>query len=634
MSDSASFESDHVPSLFRHIGRADFRTKPFVVLGQKSLSYGSLCDVIARTARLFQESGIGLGDRIVILSEHEIEVIVLYAAALRMGVTAALIDPQSSIDEARNLVRAAEPKALFVDRRFLDATSFEDDLLPGGRAFAVEAPESYEDGRFSTKAGGVGAKETSYPASLGSFAPLALPESIPAATSAFILFTSGTTSRPKGVEVTHHALTTHLESMHRQYGYDTDSRILNGLPLHHSDGINHGAVNVLAAGATLFRTGPFAVHRLPDILRRVKRDRITHMVTVPTVLALIMRLGDEFSDAFRTSAFKFVSSTAGPLDEGLWRKFEARFGTMIVNSYGLTETVCEGLYCGPTAATRRIGTVGKPIDVEARLLDDEGKELPQGETGEIVLRGTCLMKGYYNAPEETAAVLRDGWLYTGDLAVKDADGFYSIVGRKKDVIITGGVNVYPGDVSRVIARMPGIADTVTLGIADEIWGERVVACVVANPGAGVTADDVVAYCRTNLSREKVPSQVFVVEDLPRGPAGKVALPQVRKLVAELLKGTSDRAAPSPPSGRSDVAARVLELAARSFATPAAALSPDSEPETTAGWTSLAHVDFLVALEAEFGITISPTDMLSITSLADVIDLIVRVCSTPPPHSAQ
>ena len=198
------------------------------------------------------------------------------------------------------------------------------------------------------------------------------------------------------------------------------------------------------------------------------------MITVPTVLSLIARLGDEFSGVFRTDVFQYISSTAGPLEEDFWRSFEERFGTMVVNSYGLTETICEGFYCGPTPETRRIGTIGKPIDIDVRLIDENGADVPKGEIGELILSGTCTMKGYFDAPEETNAVLRNGWLHTGDLATVDLDGFYRIAGRKKNLIICGGINVYPEDVSREIAKMPEIVDVITVGLPDDIWGDRVV----------------------------------------------------------------------------------------------------------------------------------------------------------------
>ena len=463
---------------------------------------------------------------------------------------------------------------------------------------------------------------------LGSFDPRPLPATIPGDTSGFILFTSGTTSRPKGVEVSHAAIAAHMVTMHRQYGYGEDSVILNGLPLHHSDGINHGAVNVMAAGATLYRSGAFSVQQLPKILDMIPRFGITHMITVPTVLALIARLGEEFSNAFRQPAFRFISSTAGPLDERLWRAFEERFGTMLVNSYGLTETICEGFYCGPTDETRRIGTIGKPIDIEVRIVDASGRGVAQGEMGELILRGACVMKGYFNAPEETQAVLRDGWLRSGDLAVCDRDGFYQITGRKKNVVISGGINVYPEDVSRAISLMPGVADVVTLGVPDEMWGERVVCCVVAEAAQTVSSDAVVDYCRAHLSREKVPSHVFMLDALPRGPSGKVALPQVRKTVMDLLATEAASSHRGAHALGDSVAQRVLELASSSFRTPVDELSLDSESETTAGWNSLAHMDFLMSIEATFGLRIAPADVMSIVTLGDAIEHVTQALQQP------
>ena len=192
----------------------------------------------------------------------------------------------------------------------------------------------------------------------------------------------------------------------------------------------------------------------------------------------------------------------------------------------------------------------------------------------------------------------------------------------KNVIITGGLNVYPEDVSRTITRMPAVADAVTVGVPDATWGERVVSCVVPKASAMLAPEDVIAHCRAHLSREKVPSEVFVLDELPRGPSGKIALPHVRQIVAERLAGRS--AAPaSAGDGAAGIDDRVLAIAARSFKTAVGDLSLDSEPESTAGWTSLAHVDFLMNLEHEFGLTISPAEMLSIETLADAVELVVR-----------
>jgi long-chain acyl-CoA synthetase len=576
---------------------------------------------MTRTARLFADFGIVRDDRIVICSASELDVIVLYLAAMRLGVTPALIDPQCSLDEALVLIRAARARALFVDARLADAPQLDEALLSGGRTIRVCGGASTATGASAPCV----PDASCFPAVMDRLEPLEpLPVSLPDSTSAFILFTSGTTSRPKGVEASLGAVTAHMATMHRQYGYDEHSVVLNGLPLHHSDGINHGPVNIMAAGGTVYRTGTFSVQQLPHILQMIATRGITHMITVPTVLALIERLGDGHADAFRTPSFRFVSSTAGPLDEGLWRRFEERFGTMVVNSYGLTETICEGFYCGPDPQTRRIGTIGKPVDIEARIVTAEGADAGPNQMGELLLRGSCVMKGYFDAPEETAAVLRDGWLYTGDLALRDADGFYTITGRKKNVIISGGINVYPEDVSRAIARMPGIVDAVTLGVADETWGERVVSCVVtARPGAP-TAEQVIEHCRAHMAREKVPSQVLILEQLPRGPSGKVALPEVRSLVAARLAAAEAQVSDAIAWSPEQVSERVMQLAAQSFKTTLSELTLDSEAESTPGWSSLAHMDFLLGIESTFGLKLSPADMLSIISLGDAIDLVLEV----------
>jgi len=605
------------PALFKYVDSPLFAAKPFVIQGGEALTYGALRNCMVRTAAFLADCGIGIGDRIVICCESDLAVIALYLSAMRVGVTPALIDPNSSPDEELALVGAARARAVFVDQvRMVSQSRLQGKLLPGGRLFAVAAGPFVVE---LTAACSVSPALESYPGVLGKFGAAAgLPDSIHESTSAFILFTSGTTSRPKGVEVSLGAVTSHMGTMHRQYGYDDNSVVMNSLPLHHSDGINHGPVNIMAAGGTLLRSGAFSVQQLPQILDSIARQGVSHLITVPTVIALIHRLGDAFTDVFRTPSFRFISSTAGPLDERLWRAFEERFGTMIVNSYGLTETVCEGFYCGPSLETRRIGTIGKPIDIEVRIIDANGQAVQPGEMGELILRGTCVMKGYFAAPEETDEVLRDGWLHTGDLAVCDNDGFYMLTGRKKNVIICGGINVYPEDVSRALGQMPGIREVVTVGIPDDTWGERVVSCVVPEEHGTPSAEQAIDFCRRHMSREKVPSAVFVVEELPRGASGKVALPEVKRLVAEITRKASASSAARVVEDHDAISKKVFDLAVQCFNASLADLSADSEPESTEGWSSLAHMDFLLALESTFGIKLAPGDMLEIVTLGDAI----------------
>lgn len=603
-----------VRRLFRHVESTAHADRPFVVQGEVTLTYGRLHELLDQVSAVLADARAQVGDRAVICTRHDLLTIVLYLGVMRCGVTPALVDPDAAPGERQALVQAARATMLFID------DDVADDSLRG-RLVGNRSVLSL--GRLAPGA---------WPDWLLRAPRRAPPAAVPDETSGYILFTSGTTSRPKGVEMSIGAIAAHMDTMGLQYGFGVDSVVMSGLPLHHTDGINHGAVNLMAAGGTLIRTGAFSVQRLPAILDLIGSAGVTHWVTVPTVLALLMRLGAELDGAFKHPQFKFVSSTAGPLDDGLWQRFERRFGTMVVNGFGLTETVSEGFYCGPSQQTRRIGTIGKPIDIEAKIIDGQGQVLSSGEMGELILRGSCVMKGYFDAPDETAAVLKDGWLHTGDLAVRDADGFYQITGRKKNVIICGGVNVYPEDVSRTLMRLPGVLDAATVGAADGAFGERVVSCVVLDPASGVDLAAVMRHCRANLAKEKVPSRLFEVSELPHGPSGKIALPQVRQIVTERLQLELSGGRGSAPTEPEAIAQRVMELAASAFKTDVASLAPDAEPETTDGWTSLAHMDFLVAIESTFDLQIAPQDMLDIVTLGDAIrfvqDALAERASSP------
>lgn len=324
----------------------------------------------------------------------------------------------------------------------------------------------------------------------------------------------------------------------------------------------------------------------------------------------------DYFDSFTTPDFKFLISTAAYLDENLWRSFEQRYRVRVVNVYGLTETVCESLYCGPDDATRKLGTIGKPIDAEARVVDETGAALPDGKTGELCLRGDHVMKGYFRMPDEAAKVLKDGWFHTGDLGWRDADGFFHIVGRTKDVIITGGVNVYPEDVTGVMRGIPGVLDAVTFGMPDETWGERVVSCVLPAPDAQLTVEALAAAFLERASRQKLPKEIHILDEFPRGPAGKVVTALVKKKVGEL------NAKPAMPANAGGSAEdRIIRIAARTFKTTAESLTMRSDAENTKGWNSLAHVEFLLGLEQEFCLRMTPQDIMNIKSLGDALHIV-------------
>jgi long-chain acyl-CoA synthetase len=562
------------------------------------LTYGAACDRILRLTGRFLRLGLKPGMRVVLATRDDLALATVFLALLRNGLTAVVLNPEARATELATLVDAADPSALIMDARLVDL------MLPDQlKGLTVDALDD---------AGGPGLAKMLNAESAGS-----LPASVDAESTAYILFTSGTTSRPKGVEISHRALFAQMATFVRQYRLDERTRLMNLLPLHHTDGLTQGVVIAACAGAVLLRPMRVRINLIGDFVNACHDLKATHLVTVPSLLALMLNLGEHYEDALRSPWFKFVISTAAYLDPGLWQQFENAFGVRVVNVYGLTETVCETTYCGPDDATRRLGTIGKPVDAEAHIVDDAGKPLPAGATGELLVRGPHIMKGYFRLPDETAAVLRNGWLHTGDLATVDEDGFYRIVGRKKDVIISAGINIYPEDVNAVLRTVPGVVDAATIALPDQNWGEIVVCGIVAQPGGKPTEQEIASHFLAHASPEKLPREIHFFTDFPRGPAGKVVKSELRRLIEER------RAAMTHTSAGGSLHNRVFQEAARAFKCRAEDLSADSNPRTTPGWSSLAHVEFLMALEVEFSIALRPDEIMRIDSVGDALALIER-----------
>jgi long-chain acyl-CoA synthetase len=581
------------------------------------LTYGVLKDRMARLQAVFDHHGLGVGDRIVIITRDDGSVISLYLATVRAGLVAVIGNGETTADEVARLIAAAEPKMAFVDQAIMPIEAVTALLPENCHAISIDGAAPLPKRSLVSKLlrGNGFVFRRAFPALLEGFEPAPFAPPPKDATVAHMLFTSGTTSRPKGVEITHGNIRAQLSTFLSVYGYNASSRILNILPLHHTDGLMQGPVIAFIAGATVYRHSQFRVVDLPELMATVRRERITHFIVVPTLLSLMMRLDEKYNDSFKGYDFSVLRSSADLLDPTLWRSFEKRFGVEVTNSYGLTETVCEAMYCGPDPVTKRIGTIGKPIDCKARIVDESGEDVPAGEVGELWISGTNIMKGYFRQPDETAAVLTDGWYRTGDLARVDADGFFAMVGRKKTVIVTGGINVHPENITTTIRSLDGVIDAVTFGLKDEVFGEIVVSCVVVAPDSGLDANAILTHCRSSLPAEKVPAAVYLLGDLPRGPAGKALLDDVKVLAAERTNGKIN--------STGEILEQVLEIAAQTFKVPLSTLTLQSTPDDTNGWDSLAHISFIAALERQFNLRITASEIMNLRSLADAEGIVQR-----------
>jgi len=340
---------------------------------------------------------------------------------------------------------------------------------------------------------------------------------------AVILYTSGTTGQPKGAQLTHGGLARNAGLTAATLLQNSPEDVMMGcLPLFHVFGLTCGLNATVLAGGTLTLLPRFDAGKALEI---IARDRVTIFEGVPTMYAGMLHHPD--ADSANTTSLRLCVSGGAAMPVEILRGFEEKFGCMILEGYGLSETSPVASFNHPDKV-RKPGSIGTPIEgVEMRLIDDEGNTVPDGEIGEIAIRGHNVMKGYWGKPEATAEAMKGGgeagggWFRTGDMARKDSDGYYFIVDRKKDLIIRGGYNVYPREIEEVLHEHPAVAEVAVVGIPHPELGEEVGAAVALKPGASATPEELRAFAKERVAAYKYPRHVWLVDALPKGPTGKI-----------------------------------------------------------------------------------------------------------------
>jgi len=334
--------------------------------------------------------------------------------------------------------------------------------------------------------------------------------------TAVLVYTSGTTGKPKGAELTHFQLYMNCTIAGGLFGARSDDVVLAVLPFFHVFGLS-SVINVFVRfGGCLSIVPRF---QPAAVLDAIEADRCTVIGGVPTMLHALAQQDVAGRDL---SALRVAVSGGASLPEDIMRTFEDKYGIEVLEGYGMTETASSCSFNRP--GDRKVLSIGKPLwGVQMRVSDSEGRPLPAGRehVGEILIRGHNVMKGYLGRPEATAETVRDGWLHSGDLGYMDSDGFYFIVDRAKDLVIRGGYNVYPREIEEVLYAHPAVLEAAVIGKPDERLGEEVVAVLSLRPGASVTAEEIVAYCRERLAAYKYPREVRFMDELPKGPSGKI-----------------------------------------------------------------------------------------------------------------
>lgn len=605
----------NLPQLFHTIANSPaIQKRAFWATALETKNYGQLLEAVEQLTAYFENLGLRAGHRVLLSTKHEYDTSVMFIALLANGIAVVQVDPDVKRERVQAVVEKSEVDGFILDEDLFAEWNIPDDAC----ALSIKHEKSRKGALFNKllkkKASQVTVAPKHYPAILQGGARKIVPASIPADTLAYILFTSGTTSETKGVMITHGNLCTHLETLSRTYGLSESSRLLNPLMLYHADGMIQGPILALANHAALYRPVPFSINQIGQTFDAIYKYRITHFIAVPTMLSLMNRFCDGYTDSFATEDFKCIISVSAHIELKLWEEFEEKFRTQIVNVYGLTETVAGSLFCGPAAELRKIGTVGRPVDCETRILDEAGQIVAAGSPGELWIKGDHVMLGYMKAPEATAEVLQDGWLASGDIAVCDEDGYIRITGRKKSVVVSGGILIHPEEITECLKTHPDIVDAVSFGVADEVWGEKIVSCVVSKSTHSLTENAVTDFCRDHLEQNKLPTRIYFLSELPKGISGKVQL-QALRVQLENYRPEATTAA------RSDALAQVITAAAEAFKVDASELSLEDSPSSIEGWDSLAHLDFITRLESAIGSKFTTAEIMRMDRLEAARDLV-------------
>jgi long-chain acyl-CoA synthetase len=464
--------------------------------------------------------GLAAGDRVAVCLPNLPEFVMAYFGILKAGLVMVPLNPLLKAPEIGYHLGDSGAKALIAFEMFTDEAAGATAELPDVRRFVVPFPGS----------------DAPVPPGMHPFDDL-LAECAPdpvrgdiAATdptdTAVMIYTSGTTGRPKGAELSHFQLYMNCTVAGELFGCRHDDVALGVLPFFHVFGLSSVLNLTTRFGATVSIVPRFEV---ASVLDAIEGDKVTVFLGVPTMFQGILAADRSGRDL---SSVRVAVSGGASMPGEVMRAFEEEFPVVILEGYGLSETA-SGASFNRSAGERKVLSVGKPLwGVEMRVVDDDDVALPPGEdqVGEIVIRGHNIMKGYHGRPEDTAAAMRNGWFHTGDLAYMDDDGFYFIVDRKKDLVIRGGYNVYPREVEEVLYEHPGLVEVAVIGRPDERLGEEVVAFVVAREGESPSAEEVIAYAKERLAAYKYPREVRFVDDLPKGPTGKVLKKELRASV--------------------------------------------------------------------------------------------------------
>jgi long-chain acyl-CoA synthetase len=470
--------------------------RPALRLGDAAYTYAEFDAASGRVAALLSQRGVRAGDRVGVMLPNVPEFAFAYYGVLRAG---GVVVPMNTLLKQREV-------EFYLDDSGASLLLAWHEVADAARAGATAASTdcmTVQPGEFDATDAELGTDSA--------------PVRRAANDTAVILYTSGTTGKPKGAQLTHSNLVLNADVTRKLFSLQADDVVLGALPLFHAFGQTCGLNGAVAAGACLTLTPRFDPGK---VLATIARDGVTVFEGVPTMYAALLHHPQR--DQFDVHTLRACVSGGAALAVELLRGFEREFGCVVLEGYGLSETSPVACFNHPDRE-RKPGSIGTPIEgVEMKLVDEHRHDVGPGEAGEVAIRGHNVMKGYWNRPDATHdAIDSEGWFYSGDIARIDEDGCYVIVDRKKELIIRGGYNVYPREIEEIVYEHPSVREAAVIGIPHAELGEEVAAAVALKPGATATPTELRDFVKASIAAYKYPRRVWLVDELPKGPTGKI-----------------------------------------------------------------------------------------------------------------
>ncbi|MGP4061029.1 long-chain-fatty-acid--CoA ligase [Halobacillus sp. H74] len=484
---------------------AQYENRAALIYAEGTITYGELIRKVDQLAGAWDDRGLLKGERIGLMVSNHPDYIIAYYAAQRLGLIVVQINPRYTARELLQIVDDADMRFLVVEEEQLSTVEQVKDICDLSQVFVANGGDS--DSRSLTHL-----IHQALP--LEKEIPISVKEDV-----AVIQYTGGTTGKMKGAMLTHFNLVANVVQSHAMYGEKMEKGkevVLTATPLYHVYAMTSAMNLGIYTGASILLIRKFMVE---DVLDKIKRYQPTFFPGVPGMYNAFVN--HPHVEAYGLDCLKFCSSGSAPLPVDIIKRFENLTGAVIGEGFGLTEA-SPSTHRNPTFGVRKVGSIGIPLPgTDSKVVNEENQQLPENSVGELVIKGPQVMKGYWKNEDGTSHVLRNGWLYTGDLAMTDEDGYFYIVGRKKEMIINGGFNIYPQEIESVLYEHPDVKESAVVGIPNHEKGEIVKAYVVAKEGHTIDLEELKGHCYRNLTRYKVPKKFEITRELPRNTVGKL-----------------------------------------------------------------------------------------------------------------